>query len=117
MRKEIDWHIALDSGMELTGLKLPIKVEEDNTAAITLSGSAVFHKRSKHFGVDWYATKEAVEDGRMSLEWVSTQWQLADLLTKPAFGKMLARFREGLMGAEELQMHFGTMAPLLPTEH
>ena len=94
-------------------LELPIVVEEDNTAAITLSGSAVFHKRSKHFGVDWYATKEAIEEGKFRLMWVSTQWQVADMLTKPIAGKMLERFRGMAMGPEEMQSYFGTIVPPL----
>ena len=117
IRKEIAWEVALNHGLGLRDEKItPVPVLEDNTAAITLSGAAVFHKRSKHFGLDWYATKEAIEEGLLTPTWIATEHQSADMLTKPLAGRLLIRHREQLMGSEEDQLHFGTMTPPTPLD-
>jgi transposase InsO family protein len=41
------------------------------------------HQRSKHIHVRFHFTREAVERGEISIEYVSTSAQLADYLTKP----------------------------------
>ena len=89
----------------------PTLVMEANTSSITLSGSNTYHQRSKHFGLEWYATKEAVENGLLEIVWCSTLDQAADILTKPCVGAQFTRQRVTLMGAESLQRYFVTMVP------
>jgi hypothetical protein len=71
----------------------------DNQSAIALSKNPVRHDRSKHIDTKFHFIRECVEDGRISLGYVGTQEQLADVLTK-ALGR--ARFCElrGRIGHE-----------------
>jgi hypothetical protein len=55
----------------------------DNQSAIMLSKNPVFHDRSKHIDVRYHYIRECVEEGRVQIESVVTQEQLADILTKP----------------------------------
>ena len=111
-RKENVWQRNVQHYFDLFEIEGPTPVWEDNTAAITLAGSGVYHQRSKHFGIEWYATKEAVEHGEMELKYIETKKQTADFLTKVLSGALFYRHREAAMGSEELQNHFGTLLPL-----
>jgi hypothetical protein len=63
----------------------------DNQSAIALSKNPVLHERSKHIDAKFHFIRDCVEDGRLCLEYASTQDQLADVLTK-ALGR--ARFSD-----------------------
>jgi hypothetical protein len=63
----------------------------DNQSAISLSKNPVLHDRSKHIDTKYHFIRQCVEDGRICLEYVSTQEQVADILTK-SLGR--ARFCE-----------------------
>jgi hypothetical protein len=54
----------------------------DNQSAIALSKNPVLHDRSKHIDTKFHFIRECVETGKICLEYVSTQDQLADILTK-----------------------------------
>ncbi|XP_024314609.1 uncharacterized protein LOC112270752 [Brachypodium distachyon] len=63
----------------------------DNQFAISLSKNPVFHDRSKHIHVRYHFARECVETEKISVEYVRTELQLADILTK-ALGRV--RFLE-----------------------
>jgi hypothetical protein len=63
----------------------------DNQSVIALSKNSVFHDRSKHIDIHFHFIRECVEEGRIKLNYVGTENQLADLLTK-ALGRV--RFQE-----------------------
>lgn len=63
----------------------------DNQSAIALSRNPVLHDRSKHIDTKFHFIRECVEHGRIGLDYVKTQEQLADILTK-SLGR--ARFCE-----------------------
>jgi hypothetical protein len=74
---------------ELLGQKPDkIKLKIDNQSAIALCKNPVFHERSKHIDIRYHLVRNCVEEGKLTVEYVGTEEQLADLLTKP-----LARFR------------------------
>lgn len=86
----------------------PTVVWEDNTSAISLSGTKTHHKRSRHYGLEWYATKEAVEKGEMTIAYVETTEQHADFFTKTLDERSFTHHRNWLMGNPELQAIGGT---------
>lgn len=63
----------------------------DNQPAIALCKNPVLHDRSKHIDTKFHFIRQCVEDGKICLEYVGTQEQLADILTK-SLGR--ARFCE-----------------------
>jgi hypothetical protein len=73
-------------------------VYEDNQACIKMAEGDGITKRAKHIDVRYHVTREAIENGEIRLEYVKTEDQVADALTKNlgrikfkklALGKML----------------------------
>lgn len=61
----------------------PFILKMDSQSAIALSKNLVFHERSKHIDVRFHFIRECIGDGKMDLDQVRTEEQLADILTKP----------------------------------
>ncbi|GKD79435.1 hypothetical protein Tco_1342056 [Tanacetum coccineum] len=55
----------------------------DNKSAIALCCNNVQHSRAKHFDIRYHFIKEQVENGIVELYFVQTEYQLADMFTKP----------------------------------
>ena len=55
----------------------------DNTSAINISKNPVLHSRTKHIDIRHHFIRDLVEDKVVSLEYVPTKGQIADILTKP----------------------------------
>ncbi|GKD73831.1 hypothetical protein Tco_1332113, partial [Tanacetum coccineum] len=55
----------------------------DNKSAIALCCNNVQHSRAKHIDVCYRFIKEHVENGIVELYFVRTEYQLADIFTKP----------------------------------
>ncbi|GJV13716.1 hypothetical protein Tco_1355257 [Tanacetum coccineum] len=55
----------------------------DNKSAIALCCNNVQHSRAKHINVRYHFIKEHVENGIVELYFVRTEYQLADIFTKP----------------------------------
>ena len=81
--------------LEEMGIKiqLPIRIHCDNKAAISISHNPIHHKCSKHVEVDRHFIKENIEEGPITMTYVPTFEQAADILTKalfkPAFEKLV----------------------------
>nr|KYP51535.1 Copia protein [Cajanus cajan] len=54
----------------------------DNKSAISIAHNPVQHDRTKHIEVDRHFIKEKLDSGLICTPYVSTQGQLADILTK-----------------------------------
>jgi hypothetical protein len=59
----------------------------DNMSAIQLCKNPVFHDRSKHIEVRYHFIRGCIEDGTITVEFIGTEDQLADILTK-ALGRV-----------------------------
>jgi hypothetical protein len=55
----------------------------DNQSAIALSRNPEFHKRTKHFNVKFHYQRAVLNAGEIGLQYVPTEEQAADGLTKP----------------------------------
>ncbi|RVW61650.1 Copia protein [Vitis vinifera] len=55
----------------------------DNTSAINISKNPVLHSRTEHIDIRHHFIRDLVEDKVVSLEYVPTEGQIADILTKP----------------------------------
>uniref|UniRef100_A0A2N9EGM1 Uncharacterized protein n=1 Tax=Fagus sylvatica TaxID=28930 RepID=A0A2N9EGM1_FAGSY len=69
----------------------------DNTSAIALASNPVFHSCTKHIEVDYHFVRERVVHGDLSLLFISTDDQLADLFTKPLSTQRFQRLTSKLM--------------------
>ena len=59
----------------------------DNTGAINISKNPVQHSRTKHIEIRHHFIRELVEDGILTVEFIYTDDQKADLFTKPLDSK------------------------------
>lgn len=63
----------------------------DNESAIKLSENPKYeyHKRTKHIKIKHFFVRECVANGELEVKQVSSELQLADMLTKPLYGPKL----------------------------
>lgn len=62
----------------------------DNLGAKSLSSNPVFHSRMKHIALAFHFVREQVHKGLLRVAYVSTEDQLADVLTKPLLRQRFA---------------------------
>jgi hypothetical protein len=74
----------------------------DNQSAIALSRNPEFHKRTKHFNVKFHYQRAVLNAGEIGLQYVPTEEQAADGLTKPLGPTAFAKFCS-LLGIEALE--------------
>ena len=55
----------------------------DNTSAINLSKNPIQHSRTKHIDIRHHFLYDHVQNSNISLEFIDTNNQLADIFTKP----------------------------------
>ena len=74
----------------------------DNQPAITLAKNPVLHDRSKHIDVKFHFLRDWVDGGQIVIEFVETDRQLADVLTKP-LGRLRLTEPKKMIGMEGVQ--------------
>lgn len=79
-----------------------ITLKVDNKSAISLCKNPVFHDRSKHIDTRYHFIRECVEDGRVKVEYIGTNGQLADILTK-ALGRVKFQEMRAAIGVVEVK--------------
>ncbi|GJR40928.1 retrovirus-related pol polyprotein from transposon TNT 1-94 [Tanacetum coccineum] len=55
----------------------------DSTSAIAISNNLVLHSRTKHIDIRYHFTRDHILKGDIELYFIPTQYQLADIFTKP----------------------------------
>ncbi|GJT62686.1 hypothetical protein Tco_1006219 [Tanacetum coccineum] len=55
----------------------------DNTSVIAISNNPVLHSRTKHIDIRYHFIKDHILKGDIELYFIPTQYQLADIFTKP----------------------------------
>ena len=80
----------------------PTVIFEDNQGCIALSENPVMHKRTKHIDMRHHFIRERVESKEIALQYVATEHQLADLLTKPLMRLRTIKMRDVILGYKEL---------------
>ena len=78
-----------DFGVDIKGI--PIKF--DNTSAICITKNPLEHSHTKHIEVRYHFIRDHVEKGHITLSFISTENQLADIFTKPLNADRFAYIR------------------------
>ncbi|GKD26065.1 hypothetical protein Tco_1232279 [Tanacetum coccineum] len=55
----------------------------DNTSAIAISNNQILHSRTKHIDIRYHFINHHILKGDIELHFIPTQYQLADIFTKP----------------------------------
>jgi len=79
--QEICWlrGVMSELGFEL---EEPTRVYMDSQSAIDLANNPVHHKRSKHIAIKYHWLRQKIREMVVTLEYVPSPMQLADMLTK-----------------------------------
>ena len=69
---------------EETGISVdrPLVIKEDSKSCISFSKDPGSHKRTKHIDYRHFFVRDQVNDGEITLDYVESEFQLADLFTK-----------------------------------
>ncbi|KAK5795242.1 hypothetical protein PVK06_036500 [Gossypium arboreum] len=68
----------------------------DNTSTVSMAANPTHHARVKHVEIDHHFVREKVVDGTLLVNFVPSEKQVADVLTKPITPKQFATFRRAL---------------------
>jgi transposase InsO family protein len=79
--KEIIWLKRLFCS--IVKLRYTPILQVDNSAAIKLAQNPEFHRRTKHIDIKYFFVREKVIDGSIDINQISTEHQVADIMTKP----------------------------------
>ena len=79
------------------------KLFQDNQSTIALVENNEGKYRNKYMRVRQAIVKESIENGEVSIEYVSTKEMKADIFTKPLQGQLFFRMASGLLGSAEKQ--------------
>ncbi|CAJ2639186.1 unnamed protein product [Trifolium pratense] len=78
---EIVWLCWLLFDMGVT-LSEPTPMYCDNKSAIQIAHNSVFHERTKHIEIDCHFTRHHLQHGTITLPFITSSLQIADLFTK-----------------------------------
>ena len=73
---------------------MPIRY--DNKSVINLTKNLILHSRTKHIEVRHHFIREQVTNRVVSLEYINTENQLADIFTKPLIEDKLYKLSRSL---------------------
>ncbi|XP_049397189.1 uncharacterized protein LOC125861305 [Solanum stenotomum] len=78
---ELVWLLGMlkEVGVEV---QLPVQVYSDSQAAIQIAANPVYHERTKHIEIDCHFIREMIQQGLIKVDYIPTQEQPADVLTK-----------------------------------
>jgi hypothetical protein len=72
------------------------RLKVDNKSAIALMNNPVHHDRSKHIDVKFHFIRECCDRKLINVEFVGTELQLGDILTKALGQSRLQELRGGI---------------------
>lgn len=100
--KEGVWLKGFLDQLELDGISCPqaVVIFGDNQGAIALAENPQFHARTKHISIQNHWICERIDGKEVALEYIPTDQQIADGLTKPLTKDRFLAFRAAL-GLEE----------------
>ena len=91
-----------DYGMSLKN----IPIFCDNTSAINLTKNPIQHSRTKHIEIRHHFLRDHAQKGDIRLEFIPSEDQIADILTKPLSEASFCKIRKlmGLLDFDKLNV-------------
>ena len=74
----------------------PVTIYCDSQSAIALLSKIGFHQRTKHIDIHYLFARQCIADGLITVEYVPTDEQLADIMTKALATPKVKHFTERL---------------------
>ncbi|KAA0053505.1 ty1-copia retrotransposon protein [Cucumis melo var. makuwa] len=87
--QEAEWTKNLLGDVPLWGTSVPVSIQCDSQAAICTAKNSVYNGKSRHICLRHAVVKQLLKEGTISLEFVRTEKNLADPLTKGLTRKMV----------------------------
>ena len=104
--KEVVWARRLLNDLGFPQPK-PTPLFSDNQSAIRLVQNPEFHKRTKHIDVVYHLIREIQARGEITICYVPTRLQLADILTKALTPELFQKLRAALNLGEKVPSQVG----------
>ena len=84
-------------------------VYQDNQSAILLekNGKASSSKRTKHINIRYFFVTDRINKKEMTVEWCPSGQMVADFMTKPVQGSLFQKFRDIIMGVDNVPRVIG----------
>ncbi|GKB65256.1 retrovirus-related pol polyprotein from transposon TNT 1-94 [Tanacetum coccineum] len=83
-RKLVCWSVKKQQYVAISSAKAEyVPIFCDNTSAIAISNNPILHSRTKHIDIRYHFIRDHVLKGDIELHFILTQYQLADIFTKP----------------------------------
>lgn len=92
---DIAWIRQIMCDLHMTLLEAPI-IHSDNMSALALSANPVLHSRIKHLEIDYHFVRERVQCRDLVVQYIPTDGQVADILTKGLHSPVFIRHRSNL---------------------
>ena len=73
-------------------------IRVDNQGAMNLAKNPVHHQRTKHIDIKYHFIRLEIQEGRINVEYVPTEQNMADVFTKAASKNKLENFRAIMLG-------------------
>ena len=93
---EATWLKWLVDDMELPTQNEPIKLCSDNNAGIAIANDCIVNHKTKHIDIRIHNIWEKIEKKQITLEYIPTKENVADLFTKPVSGDQFKYLRKKL---------------------
>jgi len=74
----------------------------DNQAAKALTENPIHHDRTKHIDMQYHFTRELIDAGVITVEYIPAVEEQADILTKEYIGRNFRALRDSVMGMVRL---------------
>ncbi|KAA0065511.1 Retrovirus-related Pol polyprotein from transposon TNT 1-94 [Cucumis melo var. makuwa] len=87
--QEAVWIKNLLGDVPLWGTSVPVSIQCDSQAAICTAKNSVYNGKSRHVRLRHAVVKQLLKEGTISLEFVRSEKNLADPLTKGLTRKMV----------------------------
>ncbi len=78
--------------------QIKCKVFEDNTSCITVAKAPSMTPRTKHLALKYHFFRAFIKNGSISIHYITSAEQTADILTKPLSGELFCYLRDKIMG-------------------